>query len=339
MGASPHAFTVVRGRGYRPEQVDRAMGELIGQLEQDRGHIAELTALEEELAAEAERLGSVAESLPPQTYESLGQRPRRLLTLAEAEAAGVRAAAGDEAGRTAAEAESYARAVREAAEEEAELLRTEAAAAAARRVEAARSEAEAVEAAAREAAREARTAAEEAVRAAEAQCAEALAGQERAQVAESEEAERELAGRKRAVEAYVGELADRGDQLLEAARRERAEADEDARRWQEEAQARGGKLLAGARARAEAVERETERVLWEHAECAAEMRRHMARVRSTLASLTGRTSGLGGEQPERPEALERAAGPGADGGADDTSGASASAEAVTVPGQVRGRGH
>ncbi|OEV07515.1 hypothetical protein AN219_32085, partial [Streptomyces nanshensis] len=125
MGASPHAFAVVRGRGYRPEQVDRAMAVLIGQQEEDRGRMAELAALETELTAEAERLRGIAESLPPQTYECLGDRARRLLALAEDEAADVREATGADVARTRAEAEAHAEAVRAAAEEEAELLRAE----------------------------------------------------------------------------------------------------------------------------------------------------------------------------------------------------------------------
>jgi cell division septum initiation protein DivIVA len=388
MGASPHAFTVVRGRGYRPSQVDRAMDGLIGELEESRGRIAGLAAREEELAAEAERLRSLAESLPPQTYESLGERARRLLSLAAQEAEALREGAEQEAAVTAGQAEAHAQAVREAAEEEAELLRAEAEAAASRRVEAARSEAEAVRAAARDAAQQTRAGAEEALREAESECAAELAGQEREQAAELEDAERQLAERRRTVEAYVSELADRGEQLLEGARAGRAEAEEDARRWQEEARARGDKLLAAARVREEAVERETERVLWEHAERAAEMRGHMARVRSTLASITGRTppvalgesedleqldgvqGALGVNGPTGAQGREGDGGPagrgtgaahgsnaphgsgtshdpahsrndpdGGHGDVRDVSHAEASraAEAVTVPGQVRGR--
>lgn len=335
MGASPHAFTVVRGRGYRPEQVDRAMAVLIGQQEENRVRLAELAAREAELIAEAERLREVAASAPPPAYENLGRRARRLLTLAEAEAEDVRAAAGSDAARTEAEAEAEAEAVRAAAEEEAELLRTEAAAAAARRVEAARSEAEAMQAAAKEAARRTRAEAADALRDAQKQCDRELAEQERTHAARSEEAERELAERKRSVETYVGELADRGDELLKEARREREDAEEDARRWQEEAESRGEKLLAGARVRAEAVERETERVLDEHAGQAAEMRRHMARVRSTLAALTGRTGGLGGDEPEGPDRRSRDADAGRGGAEGEARGGS---DPVTVPGQVRGRG-
>lgn len=318
MGASPHAFAVVRGRGYRPEQVDRRVARLTRQSRQDWQCVAELTARAEELRLEAERLWDVVASRPPQTFQALGERARKLLSMAEAESAEVRAAGQEEARRTVEQAESVSVALRESAQRDAQRVRTEAAAAAARTVEAAKSEASSLYAEARAAAYEARTTAEETLREVSRHCAESMAEHERAQAAAQEEAERQLADRAGAVEAYVGGLADHGERLLAAAKAERTEAEEAARCRQEEALARGGELLAVARVREEGVERETERVLREHAERAQEMRQHMARVRSSLASLTGRE-------------------PDAEAGADGEPGEPAG-HAVAVPGQAGGRG-
>ncbi|OEV06970.1 DivIVA domain-containing protein, partial [Streptomyces nanshensis] len=100
MGASPHGFTVVRGRGYRPEQVDEALDGLFGEQEEARARLARLVAEQGELTAETERLRALAATLPPPAYESLGAHAGKLLTLAESEAADVRAAAEADAART-----------------------------------------------------------------------------------------------------------------------------------------------------------------------------------------------------------------------------------------------
>ncbi|WP_074467896.1 hypothetical protein [Streptomyces sp. WMMB 714] len=295
MGASPHAFAVVRGRGYRPEQVDRMVAGLIEQSRQDWEHVAELTARAEELRLEAARLQDAVAARPPEEYAALGENAGQLLSLAETESARLREAGQAEARRTMLEAESVSVAWREAAQRDAQRVRTEAAADAARTVEAARSEAVTLLAEARAAAEEARTGAEDNLREVSRRCAEALAEQERARAQAQEEAERRFAAREGEVEAYIESLAARGEQLLREARAERAEAEEAARLRHEEAVARGEELLAEARVREEAVERGTAEVLHEHAVRAEQLRQHMTRVRSTLASLTGREPDVGPE--------------------------------------------
>ncbi|MYX73837.1 cellulose-binding protein, partial [Streptomyces sp. SID3915] len=94
---SPYGFVGVRGRGYRPEQVDRAVAALSGEREEALERLARLTALAEELTAESARLREVVASLAPQTYVSLGERAQRILALAEEEAEAARAAAAEEA--------------------------------------------------------------------------------------------------------------------------------------------------------------------------------------------------------------------------------------------------
>ncbi|MCW8221182.1 cellulose-binding protein, partial [Streptomyces griseolus] len=98
-GGPVSAFDVVgmRGRGYRPEQVDRTVAALLGERNGALDQMSRLTALVEERSAESARLREVVASLAPQTYASLGERARRILALAEAEAEAVRAAAAEEA--------------------------------------------------------------------------------------------------------------------------------------------------------------------------------------------------------------------------------------------------
>ncbi|MEU2657549.1 hypothetical protein ABZ615_19760, partial [Streptomyces sp. NPDC007325] len=99
----------------------------------------------------------------------------------------------------------------------------------------------------------------------------------------------------RAAAADAAGLADRHDEQLaaaearlEEARRALARTEEEARHGQEDADAKAGELLAGARLKSERVERETERVLREHDEARDEIHSHMDHIRNSLAALTGR---------------------------------------------------
>ncbi|MEV8411681.1 hypothetical protein AB0R12_40005, partial [Streptomyces niveus] len=84
--ASAHGFDPVRGRGYRPEQVDRRFAELSRDQADAEAEEQRLAAVAERLQLEAELLRQQVEALPPQTYESLGERARRILELAVEEA-------------------------------------------------------------------------------------------------------------------------------------------------------------------------------------------------------------------------------------------------------------
>ncbi|NED00955.1 cellulose-binding protein, partial [Streptomyces sp. SID6648] len=96
MSAGPvSAFDVVgvRGKGYRPEQVDRAMAALTAERDGALAEIARLTRLGEELHAEAARLAETVAALPVQDYAELGERAQRILALAESEAEALEAEA------------------------------------------------------------------------------------------------------------------------------------------------------------------------------------------------------------------------------------------------------
>ncbi|MDV9193613.1 cellulose-binding protein, partial [Streptomyces sp. SR27] len=116
------SFAVGRGRGYRPEQVDRHLAALSEDRDGAWERAARLTVLAKEMEAEAARLREAVAALAPQRYEELGDRARKILELAEQEDETlVRAAeaeaqslaeAADTAGREAAEsARAYAEGV------------------------------------------------------------------------------------------------------------------------------------------------------------------------------------------------------------------------------------
>ncbi|PWS52379.1 cellulose-binding protein, partial [Streptomyces sp. FT05W] len=110
---SAYGFVGVRGRGYRPEQVDRAVASLSAERDGALERIERLTGLAEELAAESARLGEVVASLAPQTYQSLGERARQILALAEEEADAARGAALEDAQEWGDAADAAGREVRE----------------------------------------------------------------------------------------------------------------------------------------------------------------------------------------------------------------------------------
>ncbi|MGP3638574.1 hypothetical protein ACTU45_35715, partial [Streptomyces sp. 24-1644] len=99
MSAAPvsaHGFVGVRGRGYRPEQVDRAVAALSAERDAAWERLSRLTDLAGELAAESARLAEAVASLAPQTYASLGERAQQILSLAQSEAEAARAAAQED---------------------------------------------------------------------------------------------------------------------------------------------------------------------------------------------------------------------------------------------------
>ncbi|HEX5567529.1 MAG TPA: cellulose-binding protein [Streptomyces sp.] len=285
---SPHGFVAVRGRGYRPDQVDRFASGLSRELDEARERLTRLGVLAGELEEEAERLRAAVAALAPQTYEALGERALLILSEAEAEAAELRVRSETAAQEVRARAEEEGRAVREAARREAARVRAGGEEAAEAVLDGARGRADEVWGAARARASAVRDEAERRLREAAGRCEALLAAQDRKHAQESEALDRALAAREAAATARAAELAERGERLLAAARREHAAAEEEARRRQEDAEAEAAELLARARLREERVVRETERLVRAHEEQREAVRRHMAHVRGSLAALTGR---------------------------------------------------
>ncbi|MFE2041014.1 DivIVA domain-containing protein [Streptomyces sp. NPDC059477] len=284
---SPQGFVTVRGRGYRPDQVD-AFTEA---LSQDRDaaweRAARLTVLAKNMEAEAGRLRETAAGLPPQTYECLGERAQRVLRLAQEEADAVRDGVRRAGQERVAEAESYALGVRREAQEEADTLRAEVEERARQLLLAARAEADDLRVGARRDIKEGRGEALSALREVRQRTTGMLAEQHKEHAERWAAAEREVVGSAAALDAGHAERAARAEAALAAAQQAFAAAEESAGRLQEEARARAAELLADARLREDRIARETERVLCEHGERWDDVRAQMDNVRSSLAALTG----------------------------------------------------
>ncbi|WP_221355269.1 cellulose-binding protein [Streptomyces beigongshangae] len=283
-----HGFETVRGRGYRPGQVDAYTAALSAGRDAAWERAARLTVLTKEMEAEALRLREVVASLTPQTYELLGDRARQLFGLGEEEAGAVREEARDWAARLVAEAEAAAERVRAAARADADEVRGEADEVAGQRLLAARTEADELRVAARREAKETRGEALAILREVRLRCEALLVEQEKEHTERWERAAGEVAERESALEARHAELVARAEEGLARAGRALTKAEESSRHLQEDAEASAAEILAEARVREERVARETERLLREHGERWDEVQAHMAHVRSSLAALTGR---------------------------------------------------
>ncbi|WP_324607939.1 cellulose-binding protein [Streptomyces rimosus] len=318
---SPHGFEIVRGRGYRPEDVDRRVEGLSIDRDSCWERAARLTVLANEMTAELAELREYVRQLPPQTYESLGDQARLILTTAESEAARLRKDAEEAAGRAREEAEAYERQITEAAGRAAQELRDETEDWSRRRVAAAWSEADAIETAAGKDAEQWRSEAAEALRQMERRTAQLLQEQEEEQTEQWDALGRDLAAQEADLEQRVAELEELGRAKVAEAERFRAEAEEAARHRDEDAEARAADLLAQARIEVERIERATERILREHADRREKVREHMTHVRNTLAALTGKA-------PDEDEPTGEAAGAAVEGAGE--AGATSHAEGGTV---------
>jgi DivIVA domain-containing protein len=282
-------FDVVRGRGYRPEQVDRFLDELSEDRDAAWERAARLTVLANEMDAECAAVRVQVEALGAAVFDRLGPGALELLRLVEEEAAAVRD-----------RAEAEAQYARDAAETARRALQDEARMAATARVRGADQEAEQVlEAACTQAADILAQAQAEAdaVRGEAEQHYEAMRRHVTGELAEMdaqqrrrvEELEREVAERQAGMDSgFAGLLADAG-RRLQAAQREHTEAEESLRAQQAEAEARASAMLAQARVHEERTRREAERALRAHEQHRDDIRAHLAHIRATLGQLTGRT--------------------------------------------------
>ncbi|GHJ39628.1 cellulose-binding protein [Streptomyces sp. TS71-3] len=286
--ASPHGFAAVRGRGYRPGQADAFVTDLSDARDEAWERAARLTVLAKEMEAELARLDEALRRLPPQTYESLGVRARRLLALTQEEALVVRAEAQEVARRTREDAVQESTRARDAARAYAEALRSESDEYARRRLLTDRETADELRTAARAEVKETRLEVLAALREMRQRVAELLAGQESEHEERWEAAERQLAEREAELKAHHEELTAQAEARLRDAQRALVATREKAKRDQENAEAGAAELLAEARMRKEAIGRETDRVLREHDAQRDEVLVHMDRVRTSLLALTGR---------------------------------------------------
>ncbi|MET8859295.1 cellulose-binding protein [Streptomyces sp. NPDC004579] len=285
---SPYGFVAVRGRGYRPEQVDVYAATLSRNRDAAWERAARLTVLAKDMEAEAERLREAVTRLAPQTYEELGERARRILELGVEEAEALREEARREARAEAEVAEAVGSDVREAARAYADELRDAAEEWALARLGVARDEADEVRVSARREIKENRGEVLTALREVRRRAEVLAAGQEAEHAARWAEFERAVGEREAAAEAGLLDREARAGESLARAERALAEAKEWDRHRQEDAGARGAELVAEARVSEERIARETDRVLREHGERWDHVRAQMEHVQSSLTSLTGR---------------------------------------------------
>ncbi|MFJ4472715.1 DivIVA domain-containing protein [Streptomyces sp. NPDC089424] len=284
---SSHGFAPVRGRGYRPEEVDAYIEALSEDRDAAWERAARLTVLAREMEEELEDLRETLAELPPQTYESLGEGARLLFQAAQDEAAAVRERARRETREQVAEAEAYADRVRRTAREEADALVAEVEERARQRVLAASTEADEIRIEARREVKEGRAEALSALRELRHRTAAMLAEQEKAQAERWSAVENQAVEGDAVVDAGLAERVARAEAELAEAERDFADAEQAPGREQEKAQALAAEVLAQARAREDQIARETERVLREHGERWDDVQAHMDYVRNSLAALTG----------------------------------------------------
>ncbi|GGN65142.1 hypothetical protein GCM10012285_67730 [Streptomyces kronopolitis] len=285
---SPHGFETVRGRGYRPEDVDRRVEGLSVDRDSCWERAARLTVLANEMEAELTELRAQVAQLPPQTFESLGSEARLIFTTAQSEGARLRAGAEREARKLGDEAAAYSDEVRDAAERAGYALRTEAEEWGRRTEEASRGEAAELAVTAAQEAAELRDDAAEALAQVRARTAQLLCDQEKRQSQEWDAAGQDIAEQEAETDRLLIDLDARGKDARADAQRRYAEAEEEARHRQEDADGRAAGMLAQARAEVERIERATERIVAGHDAERAEVRVHMAHVRTSLAALTGK---------------------------------------------------
>ncbi|MFF7984644.1 cellulose-binding protein [Streptomyces sp. NPDC007901] len=287
---SPNGFVTVRGRGYRPEQVDTFMAALSEDRDAAWERAARLTVLAKEMEAEAERLRVVVAELPPQTYETLGDRAQRVFRLVLDEAAAVRNSALRELTEGVAEVEERAESMCRAVREQADALRADAEERSRQLLLAARAEADDLRIGARLEVKEWRGEALGALREVRQRTTAMLADQAKEHAERWAEAEREEAASAAAVDAHNAERIARAEAALAEAERARVEAEDSERRYQEAARVRAAEILEEARVREDRIARETERVLREHGETWDDVQAHMDHMRDSLMTLTGRAT-------------------------------------------------
>ena len=280
-------FGTGRGRGYRPDQVDRFLDELSEDRDAAWERAARLTVLANEMDVECAELRQRVEALGPVSFAALGPGAQELLQLVEDEATAIRERAevetqyardaADTARRTLQdEARAAAAARLSAAEDQAQRTLDEACGRAAEILGAAREEADAV-----------RGEAEAALDGMRQHVDRDLAQVDAEQRERIDAMEHELAERQAGVDSRLNDVLSDAERRLQEAHRERADAEESLRVQQAEADARSGALLAEARHHEERIRREAERVLREHEQHRDQVRAHLAHIKSTLATLTG----------------------------------------------------
>lgn len=285
---TPEGFNVARGRGYHPEQVDMYVADLSVERDAAWERAARLTVLANDMDAEAARLRAAADGLGPATYEALGDGAQELFRVVEAEAADVRD-----------RGEAAARGEYEAAERDGRAMRDQARAEAQQRLAVADEMAQGTRDLAERQAADLRDAARAEADRLDADAQRALDGVrqdiarsfaelEKEQRERLDALEHELAEREAGIDGRLTDLMGQAERLLATAQQAHTDAFDDARRMRSDAEAAADEIIARAHATEERVTHDSERSLRAHESNRDEIRAHLANVRTSLATLTGR---------------------------------------------------
>jgi len=287
MSQPDHQFRVVL-RGYDPADVDRVLSDLDGRVTAAEREATELRAQLQEAKAEALSRGEVEDApVPLASFEHLGARVAQILSLAQEEAAELRDAVHAELETLRKDAEQAAVAVRDEADQYADQRRRDA------DLESSR-----VLTDARRAADEERDAAERDA-SARRQEAEAIHEEQRANAAraaadfEATLAERrdrttaEFQEQQAATQAQLEAMTARVAEVRDAAERQKAAAEADARRIVVEAVARADALVKEARATADRVRADSDRELAAASQRRDSINAQLSNVRQMLQTLSG----------------------------------------------------
>ncbi|MFM9444546.1 cellulose-binding protein [Streptomyces acidiscabies] len=285
---SPYGFGTVRGRGYRPAQVEAYIAALCADRDAAWDRAARLTVQAKKAESRATHLRETVIRLTPQSYETLGEAAHHLFRLAEHEAEALRERARHEAREQAARADAQAAAIREEAESASRRTLAEAEEWGRQRVARARAEADEIRVTARREVKEGRAEALEGLREVRRRTEALLTRQDQTRDQRMEAIEREAAHRASTLDTHYSHLLARAETTLSEARTTYTEAEESANHLRSRAHDHATSLLTEAHHQADRIARETERVLREHGERWDDVRAHMDYVRSSLSALTGR---------------------------------------------------
>ena len=286
MSQSEHQFRVVL-RGYDPADVDRVLADLDARATAAERETTALRGRLEEAQVAREGSEADAAAVAPATFEHLGARVGQILGLAEEEAAELRDAARAELEALRKDAEQAAVAVRDEADRYADQRHRDA------DLESSR-----VLTDARRAADEERDAAERDA-SARRQEAEAIHEEQRANAAraaadfETTLAERrdrttaEFQEQQAATQAQLDAMLARVAEVRDAADRQKAAAEADARRIVEEAEERADALVKEARSTADRVRADSDRELAAASQRRDSINAQLSNVRQMLQTLSG----------------------------------------------------
>ncbi|GAA3039281.1 hypothetical protein GCM10010519_74510 [Streptomyces lactacystinicus] len=295
-----YGFTQAR-RGYVPEQVDRALAALTAQRDEAWERLSVLGAGIRQMEARLADIRRTAEEAPEPDYQVLSEQAAGLAAMAENEARAVREKAERFAEDLRDEVYEAGQAADRAAKEYSTTTRTDADAAARRTEERTRAEAEGIRS---DTDRESRSARDTAT---------AYAAKVRVAAAEaSEQAEAELAARRRkadetfaaaqaAADAEDAEVSATAERKVKEAEQQRETVLNRIKQLETDAQAKADQLVEQARREAEKINAESEREQREFDTRLETVQQHLDHIKATLASLTG--AAVGQIEPEVAAAL------------------------------------